>query len=301
VSDEAIADRLARLRADSTESRVMPGESHSLAGWQGKFALHWTAAGQWCEALGSAPTTHILKPGVARLTLEALTEHVTMDTAARLGLPAAKTEYTEFAGQPAIVVERYDRARRPDGTVARVHQEDLCQGLGVPPHRKYERLGGPGLKDIFPFLRHTVGPEAEAGFARYLVFHYLSGSSDGHAKNCSIILGPQGERVLAPLYDAASVLYYAPAESQSPHGLAFSVGGEHVFGRVRDRHWRRMARACHVDPDLVFDPLRDLAARLPDAMRDAFRAAGPVAENMAREVMPLVQRLCHSAARDQPW
>ena len=41
-----------------------------------------------------------------------------------------------------------DRAVTADG-VARIHQEDFCQALGVPPERKYAGEGGPTFRDSF--------------------------------------------------------------------------------------------------------------------------------------------------------
>jgi serine/threonine-protein kinase HipA len=32
--------------------------------------------------------------------------------------------------------------------VLRVHQEDLCQALSVPPDRKYGNEGGPGVERV---------------------------------------------------------------------------------------------------------------------------------------------------------
>jgi serine/threonine-protein kinase HipA len=191
--------------------------------------------------------------------------------------------------------------RLPDGEVGRVHQEDLCQALSVPPGRKYERNGGPGLADIFPLLANAVGQDAVRQFVQYLVFHYTTGSSDSHAKNFSIVIDPDGQCALAPLYDAASVLYYEPVAAGTPHGLAFKVGGESAFGRVLDRHWRKMAALCRVDADMVVEIVHDLASRVPDAMRDSLAEAGPVAAELAAEMLPLLGRLCWSAAHSRPW
>lgn len=48
-----------------------------------------------------------------------------------------------IAGRKVIVVERYDRVVGPDGAVERIHQEDFCQAVGVPPETKHEEYGGP--------------------------------------------------------------------------------------------------------------------------------------------------------------
>lgn len=62
---------------------------------------------------------------------QALDEHATMRAAASMGLDVARTEYTEFTSQDAIVITRFDRKLAADGRVVRLHQEDLCQALGV--------------------------------------------------------------------------------------------------------------------------------------------------------------------------
>lgn len=52
-----------------------------------------------------------------------------------------------FGDERVIVVERYDRVVR-DGVVRRVHQEDVCQALGVRPEAKYQSEGGPSPEAI---------------------------------------------------------------------------------------------------------------------------------------------------------
>jgi len=50
---------------------------------------------------------------------------------------------------PMLLVERYDPGIGADCRVIRLHQEDLCQALGVPVERKYEAEGGPSLTEVF--------------------------------------------------------------------------------------------------------------------------------------------------------
>jgi len=57
------------------------------------------------------------------------------------------------AGQLLLVVTRYDRIIEQDGAVQRIHQEDFCQALGVPPNHKYQEDGGPSLRSIAEVLR----------------------------------------------------------------------------------------------------------------------------------------------------
>ena len=65
----------------------------------------------------------------------------------RLGIPSAKVEHLEFEGEPAIVVERYER-RRQGRCVLRVYQEGLCQTLGCLPSGKYIADGCPPCNEV---------------------------------------------------------------------------------------------------------------------------------------------------------
>src|SRR5690606_13539380 len=81
-----------RLRAAMSGQPVAEeSERWSIAGQQGKIALHQNQSGEWGRALGGLPTTHILKPGITTigedsLTDQALTEHLTLSAARHLGI-----------------------------------------------------------------------------------------------------------------------------------------------------------------------------------------------------------------------
>lgn len=51
----------------------------------------------------------------------------------------------DFNGMRALVVERFDRRWTADKRLLRMPQVDFCQVLSVPPTRKYQSEGGPGL------------------------------------------------------------------------------------------------------------------------------------------------------------
>lgn len=83
-----------------------------------------------------------------------------MRAAAALGVEVAHTEFADFRGQVALVVERFDRVQLPDGSVQRIHQQDMCQALGRASESKYEQDGGPTAKDMgrscAPMLRTRI-------------------------------------------------------------------------------------------------------------------------------------------------
>ncbi len=284
VSDREIGERIARLREHSSEW-TLPKEHWSLAGQQEKFALAQirSAGGtrRWAEAKGSAPTTHIVKPGIGRLHHQALVEHATMRAAAALGVNVAKTEYVEFDGQPAIVVERFDRIQLPSGAVQRIHQEDLCQATGRMPEFKYEEDGGPTSRDMAQILRgHSDNPDPELRhLADFVLINYATAAPDGHAKNVSIRILPSTDVRMAPLYDLASGLPYDKATVD--RRLALAIGGERKVDRIHAAQWSRAARELGSSEDWLRDRARTMVTDFADAFRDALGEVGTIeAANM---------------------
>lgn len=294
IDETDLGRRLAALGESGTRSWMSPSERWSLAGAQAKLALHRTSDG-WFEAHGASPTTHIVKPGVATLHDQALNEHICMAAAVRLGLDAASSEYSEFAGHPAIVVRRYDRRVNPEGEFVRIHQEDLCQAMSVAPEQKYETDGGPGAAKILQTLRASARLEDRYGFLQYQAYNYLVGGSDAHAKNFSLLLVGRSVR-LAPLYDVASTYPYEGLD----HGLPIAIDGKRAYGSILDNHWANVARRAELDPDRVVASVHDLAERLPDALKDivdALRGDGVGIDNLANRMLPQISAACGQVVR----
>lgn len=99
---------------------------------------------------------------------------------------------------------RFDR-RLVNGWWIRLPQEDFCQATGLPPERKYEEQGVGGIAAILDILRGSNHAELDrTNFLTAQLIFWLLADPDGHAKNFSIALGPQGQFWLTPLYDIMS-------------------------------------------------------------------------------------------------
>jgi serine/threonine-protein kinase HipA len=268
LTEEQVAERLRELRQDST---AWLGESFtgqfSLAGAQAKTAL-LQRDGNWGVPSGAAATTHILKPAVRGFDDHDLNEHLCLDAARRAGLTAARTQVASFAEQTAVVVTRYDRHLAAED-ITRVHQEDLCQALAVPPARKYQNEGGPGVKEIAALLRRVMAPRvAQAAvwaFADALAWNWLIAGTDAHAKNYSLLLAANQVR-LAPLYDIASALPYGMHERKLR--MAMKIGGDYRL-LPYDNRWPTAARDLGLDAGALVDRVLELADRAPDAFAEA--------------------------------
>ena len=179
-----------------------------------------------------------------------------------------------FDDERVIVIERYDRVLR-DGVIRRVHQEDMCQALGVRPEAKYQSEGGPSPETIIALLRAHVTPASAAAiavdrFVDALAVNWVIGGTDAHAKNYSVLLSGNQVR-LSPLYDVSSALPYD--EFYLPRlRMAMKIGGEYGLPAMSSRHWRRFATANGLDPDRLIDRIDQLAEALPAAFESVAKA-----------------------------
>jgi serine/threonine-protein kinase HipA len=295
LDEREIADRLRALRRDiSAWWRAADGGQFSLAGAQAKTALFFDGK-RWGVPSGRVPTTHILKPGAPDLVDHTANEHFCLALAQRLGLPAATSRIMRFEDEIAIVVERYDRiavGRR----IVRVHQEDVCQALGVHPARKYESDGGPGARDIVRLLREHSGRVDEDldTFLRALVLHWLVGGTDAHAKNYSVLIGAEGRARLAPLYDVASALPYAGKQSRKLK-LAMKIGGKYRLQEIGRYQWQKAAADLSLAEGQVLEVVREMATRTPDAAAETARQIGR--EGIASESITKLGAIVSDRAR----
>jgi serine/threonine-protein kinase HipA len=272
LSEDDIAQRLAILREDHAAWRLARDTGQfSLAGAQPKTAL-LLQEDRWGIPSGRLPTTHILKPPTGHFDGHAENEHICLMLARELGLPAAQSRVMHFKDEIAIVVERYDRLRRGNDVI-RVHQEDMCQALGVMPMKKYQNEGGPTPEKIVELLR-AASSDRETDvqtFITALGFNWLIAGTDAHAKNYSLLIA--GGRVrLAPLYDVASILPYEQFDTRKVK-LAMKMGGEYKLAQIGLRQWQKLARDLRVNADQLIASLTQMAKQIPDEVSNARKQA----------------------------
>lgn len=279
ITDTEIADILRDLKRtplgvdESEEFRI------SLAGAQEKTALlYWQD--KWQVPHGTTATTHILKPEIGKLpngidlSQSIENEHLCMRLTASFGLPTAHTEIREFSGKRALAIERFDRLWTRDKRLLRLPQEDCCQALSVPPPRKYEPDGGPGIHEIIELLKGSDQPEADQRFfLKSQIVFWLLGATDGHAKNFSIFLLPGGRFRLTPFYDVMSAQPNVDA-GEIRHNrmkVAMAVGDKrhYVIDSILPRHFLQTAVRCGLPASLVqgiIDEIGNDADRAIDAV-----------------------------------
>src|SRR5581483_9097662 len=128
----------------------------SVAGIQNKLLLVRLENGGWGRPVHGHPSTHILKLDDARHPGLVDAEASCLRIARAIGLTTIDPELVTIGEQRCLIVERFDRVT-VDGSVARIHQEDVCQALARDPEAargrgKYERFGGPSLVEVAGLL-----------------------------------------------------------------------------------------------------------------------------------------------------
>lgn len=269
ISPPDLDERIRVVVADASVTRFGGDAGQfSLAGAQPKLALFFDArAGRWGVPEGHTPTTHILKPATGAFEGQTENEHFCLRLASELGFSTARSWVMTCGGMPVIVSERYDRIDR-DGAIRRVHQEDLCQASAIRPQSKYENQGGPSPKMIGGILQaFSSSPELDLWrFAESLVFHWLTGGTDSHAKNYAILIAPGSRVRLAPLYDLASALPYPRQIPPQKAALALKIGSHYRILRIRRGDWERLARELRLPPADLLARIDAMAQRIPQAV-----------------------------------
>lgn len=222
----------------------------SLGGIQHKLVLARAADGQFMQPLDGAPSTCLLKPEFGQYDDLVANEAFCMKVGERSGLRVASTQILEIESRSCLYVKRFDRDLDRRERVVRVHQEDICQALGLLPAAKYEENGGPGIFDVvdlFRRLRASFMARDINDFIHATLLNFLLGNSDAHGKNFALLYETnQGPR-LAPLYDIVSTAVYPDVTER----MAMAIGGIDDPDKVDLGAWERLAEECGFGKGIV--------------------------------------------------
>lgn len=277
---EAMAAALGRKSASAID--LQGGNARvSLAGAQDKASIAIFEDGLPRLPKNTSPSTHILKPNIKRLAKvwhSAANETVVMRAAANCGLPTAEVFYEPHT--ESCVVRRFDRLVRPDGTLARLVQYDVCQLAETVSERKYEKEGGPGLATCAELIRrYSTQPAVDLRhFVGWIFFNLYTGNNDSHAKNLSIYNLPGKGVTLTPFYDLMCTQLY-PGLSQE---FAFAIGGEYEPAAMTSAHVAALAQQLGMRPQFLAQQAAELARRMPHAMDQAVKDVKPVLPHSAK-------------------
>lgn len=247
-------------RISSGQPLLVPSEQArmSLAGAQDKMALRFDPrTRQLHESVGTSPSTHILKPDSRqpRYQPSAINEYACMKLARALKLPVPDVWFLRVP-QAVYLVARYDRVELAGNTVG-LHQFDGCQLLGHGAGWKYQRQAGlVSVPKLVAALRGlSVRGSDLLQLQRWVMFNYLIGNADAHAKNLSVLVNEKCFQ-LAPFYDLLCVRAYGDT------GLALYIGDEESFDAVGRHSWEALCHDCGFRVPETLKTLRKMAANI---------------------------------------
>lgn len=235
----------------------------SIAGAQEKTAL-LNINQQWCLPLNSTPTSHIIKLPIGKIQSHSYSldmsdsvenEYLCMLLLQAYGLSVARCEILPLQNMTVLSVERFDRQYSSDKIwLMRRPQEDYCQVFNTPSALKYENQGGPGIQQI---MNHLLGSKNAAkdrsDFMKAQLLFWLMGASDGHAKNFSIFILPDGQFQLTPFYDVLSVFPVVNKKGldirqiKLAMGLKATKGKKYHINKIYPRHFLETAKQVGFD------------------------------------------------------
>ncbi|MFK4298398.1 serine/threonine-protein kinase HipA [Arthrobacter sp. GAS37] len=186
----------------------------ALAGVQDKLS-----AGMISLPVAQAGKRFILKLNAPEFPFVVENEFLMFRYARKLRIPVSSVRLVhDVGGRAGLLVERFDRLTRADGTPLRLAVEDGAQVLGLYPADKYSVPFGEVCAAL---AAHCSAPlPALRNLAIQLAFAWLSGNGDLHAKNVSMVQSAQGEYTIAPVYDIPSTVVYGDKT------LALGIGGK---------------------------------------------------------------------------
>ena len=182
-------------------------------------------------------------------------------------------------GTSGLLVTRFDRVSH-EGEPHSLAVEDACQALDLWPADKYNTTLESAAEAM---MRLSTAPAVTArGILQQLVFAWLSGNGDLHAKNLSVVATPTGETRLAPSYDLPSTLYYGDTT------LALTIGERDTLSRARLREFAASLGLTNVATNLTVGAILARTAGLTASIE----SAGPAFDSRIRTkvVRQLVSR-----------
>lgn len=195
----------------------------SVTGVQAKMSLNvnrggknepakFTIVGLWGK--------YIFKPQSAKYPHLPELEDLTMKMAEVAHIRTARHTLIRLAdGEFGYLTLRMDRGKKNE----KISMLDMCQLTNRLTEHKYY---GTYQQLAETIKKYSSAPMLDVQrFWELVLFSWMTGNSDMHCKNFSLIDTGNGEYVLSPAYDLLAVLLADPADTEEM-AMGFSVGGK---------------------------------------------------------------------------
>lgn len=214
-------------------------KGYTVPGVQKKLSLHLTAEGKPRLTLMSYPTGYILKPQTKEYEALPEAEMLVMSMAEVCGIATVPHALVRTGDTVAYITKRVDRVIEPGVSVRMLAMEDFCQ-LDLRLTQDKYRGSCERCAKIIGRYSIRIGLDLSELFLR-LAFSYLTGNSDMHLKNFSLLETAEGsgQYVLSPAYDLLPVNIILPADTEE---LALTLNGKKR--NLRRKDFLLFAEAC---------------------------------------------------------
>ena len=265
-SEVIFADLFAQAIGRQPDRIALPGVQDKISGQMLNMPVHGRSR------------AYILKLNPPEFPYLVENEYFFFRAAAHTRLRLAQVELVhDKGGAPGLLVHRFDRILEGDRPQP-LAVEDACQVLGRWPGDKYVI----STEDAIVGLARCCRAPGVAALELYrlLVFAYLSGNGDLHAKNLAILKHPTGEWRVTPAYDLPSSAVYGDRTMALPIG-----------GRIRQQlSWpmlRSLGEAVGVPLRLAADVIREQTTAADAWLEDLSQL--PFDPNIIRNLRRLVR------------
>jgi len=133
--------------------------------------------------------------------------------------------------------------------------------------------GGPGIEPIMRFLLQSRESKHDRElFFKAQVLFWLLAAIDGHAKNFSIFIEPEGRYRMTPLYDIMSAhpLLVSRQLEAKKIKMAMAMNGtnrHYLWSNIQPRHFISTARQVGFNEKIAQKIVRDMMAAVDDVIK----------------------------------
>ncbi len=241
-------------------------ERISVPGVQPKLSLHLEKGNAEAHSrltLVGLEGDYILKPQSPQWPHLPEAEHFCMLLARKCKIATAEFGLIPLgSGELAYITRRMDRTS--DGVL---HMEDFCQILNKMTAQKYSG----SMEQIGKALREysDIPGLDTVRFFELAVYCFLTGNSDMHLKNFSLIRQKDGHYELSPAYDLVPVKIILPADQEE---LALTLCGKKSnFKRADFERFGNVLLLSEKQIDKAMTRIADAVARfLPESLSSSF-------------------------------
>lgn len=253
----------------------------TVPGVQKKMSLHLTTGQESRLTLVNYPTGYILKPQTEEYESLPEYEQMTMLMAEAVGIQVVPHALIKMDDRFAYITKRIDRHIAGENADV-LAMEDFCQLAGRQTADKYKGSYELCGKIIRKYTAYT-GFDLSELFLR-IVFSFVSGNSDMHLKNFSLIEEHPGSRIfrLSAAYDMLPVNVILPDDKEQ---LALTLHGKKR--NIHKKDFLFFAESCGI-PEKTAQNLIETVFRKKDKLAEICQQS-EVSEIQKEQVLQLME------------